>query len=73
MLEYAFRERYAMTPKAYIQTFRLNNARKQLKKANPCADQVTKIAQQNGFTHMGQFSVYYKKLFLERPSDTLRG
>jgi len=27
MLEYAFRERYAMTPKAFILMFRLNNAR----------------------------------------------
>ena len=73
MLEYAFRERYAMTPKAYIQTFRLNKVRAQLKKTDPGTGRVTRIAQQNGFTHMGQFSAYYKKLFLERPSDTLRG
>jgi AraC family ethanolamine operon transcriptional activator len=72
MLEYAFRERYAMTPKAFILMFRLNNARVQLKKANQYNDQVTQIAQRNGFTHMGQFSAYYKKLFLECPSDTLR-
>lgn len=72
MLEYAFRERYAMTPKAFILMFKLNNAREQLKNANQYNNQVTQIAQQNGFTHMGQFSAYYKKLFLECPSDTLR-
>jgi AraC family ethanolamine operon transcriptional activator len=72
MLEYAFRERYAMTPQAYIKTIRLNNARKQLLKAMPCTNQVTRIAEQNGFSHMGQFSIDYKKLFLECPSNTLK-
>lgn len=72
MLEYAFRERYNMTPKSFLRALQLNTARKQLQKANPITDQVARIAQQNGFSHMGQFSVYYKDLFDERPSDTLR-
>lgn len=72
MLEYAFRERYNLTPKAFIQTFRLNSVRRQLKKANPSTDRITQIAQQQGFSHMGHFCYYYKKLFLETPTDTLR-
>ena len=72
MLEYAFRERYNMSPKAYIQALRINTARKQLQKANPYTDQVTQIARHNGFSHMGQFGAYYKKMFGERPSDTLK-
>ena len=72
MLEYAFRERYNMTPKAYILALRINTTRKQLQKANPYTNQVSQIAQQNGFLHMGQFGAYYKKMFGERPSDTLK-
>ncbi len=72
MLEYAFRERYKMTPKAYLRAVQLNTVRKQLLKASPFTNQVNRIARQNGFSHMGQFSAGYKNLFGERPSDTLR-
>jgi hypothetical protein len=27
----------------------------------------------NGFCHLGQFSIAYKKAFGEKPSDTLKG
>ncbi len=71
-LEYAFRERYGLTPKEYTLVYRLNNVRKQLRQAVPVKDQVSRIAQQHGFWHMGQFSASYRKLFAERPSDTLK-
>lgn len=71
-LEYAFRERYCLTPKEYTLVYRLNNVRKQLRQAIPEKDQVSRIAQQHGFWHMGQFSSSYRKLFAELPSETLK-
>ena len=71
-LEYAFRERYGLTPKEYTLVYRLNNVRKQLRAADPQANQVSAIAQQHGFWHMGQFSSSYRRLFAELPSTTLK-
>lgn len=71
-LEYAFRERYGLTPKEYTLVHRLNNVRKQLRLAAPETNQVSSIAQQHGFWHMGQFSASYRKLFAELPSITLK-
>lgn len=71
-LEYAFRERYGMTPKAFTLIYRLNNARKHLRVTDPKTNQVSAIAQQHGFWHMGQFSSSYRKLFAELPSETLK-
>lgn len=71
-LEYAFRERYNMTPKSYTLNHRLNNVRKKLRKAEPVTGIISEIAHQYGFWHMGQFSADYKKLFAELPSKTLK-
>ncbi len=71
-LEYAFRERYGCTLKAYTLIYRLNNVHKQLRQAEPGTARVSGIAQQYGFWHMGQFSADYKKLFTMLPSATLK-
>jgi AraC family ethanolamine operon transcriptional activator len=71
-LEYAFRERYGLTPKNYLQLHLLNNVRRQLRMADPKNCQVTEIARQHGFWHMGAFGADYKKLFAELPSETLK-
>jgi AraC family ethanolamine operon transcriptional activator len=71
-LEYAFRERYGLTPKEYTLIYRLNHVRKLLIKASPENNHVSAIAQQHGFWHMGQFSASYRKLFTELPSETLK-
>ena len=71
-LEYAFQERYNMTPKKYTLIHRLNNVRKQLRRAEPIVGYISEIAHQHGFWHMGQFSADYKKLFCELPSETLK-
>jgi AraC family ethanolamine operon transcriptional activator len=71
-LEYAFRERYGLTPKEYTLIHRLNNARKHLRTADPDKENVSVIARQHGFWHMGQFSSNYRKLFAELPSHTLK-
>ncbi|NOQ15558.1 MAG: helix-turn-helix domain-containing protein [Methyloprofundus sp.] len=70
-LEYAFKERYKMTPKAFLLNHKLNNVNKQLRLADPESTFVYEIAQQHGFWHMGQFSADYKKLFGNSPSTVL--
>jgi AraC family ethanolamine operon transcriptional activator len=62
-LEYAFHERYNLSPKSYTLMHRMNNVRKQLRKTTPNKHKVSEIARQHGFWHMGQFSADYKKSF----------
>ena len=71
-LEYAFSERYKMTPKAYLLNHKLNNVHKQLRLADPESTFVYEIAEQHGFWHMGQFAADYKKLFGVSPSMVLK-
>ena len=70
-LEYAFRERFELSPKTFTLTRRLNNVRKTLTHADPDIDRIYEIAGHHGFFHMGQFSSDYKRLFGEQPSVTL--
>ena len=71
-LEYAFRERFGVTPKQYIRDIRLNAVHKILAKAASEEAKVTDIANQFGFWHMGQFAADYKRLFGKLPSEVLR-
>jgi len=71
-LEYAFSERYNLSPKSYTLMHRMNNVRKQLRKENPNKHTVLGIAGQHGFWNMSQFSTDYKKIFTELPSETLK-
>ena len=70
-LEYAFRERFGLSPKTFTLTHRLNNVRKILTYSDPDIDRIYEIAGRHGFFHMGQFSSDYKRLFAEQPSVTL--
>lgn len=71
-LEYAFREHYGLTPKAFINALRLNAARKALVLANPETSRVSEVVQPQGFWHMSQFAADYRSLFGELPSATLK-
>ena len=71
-LEYAFLERFGVSPKTYLQAFRLNGVRKALRVADPSFESVTTVATRWGFWHMGQFARDYKRLFDELPSVTLK-
>ena len=72
MLEYAFKEHYGVSPKAYLQAFRLNSVRRELRVAVPADMKVADAANLWGFWHMGQFAADYRKQFGEKPSETLR-
>jgi len=71
-LEYAFRERYGVTPKYFITACRLNTAKKALLFGSSSETSVSDVALQAGFWHRSKFAEDYKKLFRELPSQTLR-
>ena len=70
-LQYAFVERFGLTPKAYLKVHRLNSVRRELRTANPEVGKVADIANRWGFWHMGQFAADYRSQFDELPSQTL--
>ena len=70
-LEYAFLERFGITPKVYIRAFRLNRVRETLVRSKPSENKISVVANAFGFWHMGQFAKDYKNLFGELPYTTL--
>jgi len=70
-LQYAFIEHYGISPKHYLETFRLNAVRKELHLADPSMMTVKAVAEQWGFWHMGKLGKDYYNLFGELPSETL--
>ena len=71
-LQYCFQERFGLSPKQYLQTWRLNGVRRVLRQSDPRTTKVADVANHWGFWHMGQFAADYRKLFYELPSETLR-
>lgn len=68
-LQYAFKRKFQMTPKQYMQACRLDGVRKAIRK-QPSAS-ISQLASEWGFWHMGQFAADYRKLFGVRPSESL--
>ena len=66
-----FAKYFNLTPKLFIKQSKLKSLRDELKN-NPAIRNVTEIALDYGFTHLGRFSSDYRKLFGELPSETLR-
>ncbi|MBM4201293.1 MAG: helix-turn-helix domain-containing protein, partial [Gammaproteobacteria bacterium] len=71
-LQYAFQEKHALTPMAFLKIVRLNRARDLLRAADPRNASVTATAMQVGFWHLSQFACDYRWLFHELPNETLR-
>ena len=70
-LQYAFLERFGVSPKTYLQSLRFNRVRTDLRSADPRSVRVVDVANHWGFWHMGQFAADYRRLFGELPSKTL--
>lgn len=69
-LEYGFKQMYDTTPVAFIKSQRLTRSRMAL--LNPRIQApISATAQAHGFTHMGQYSSDYRRLFGESPSMTI--
>jgi AraC-like DNA-binding protein len=71
-LDYAFRDRFDLTPKQYLQAVRLQRVRRDLLRKSPDSS-ISDIAANWGFWHMGQFAAIYRRQFGELPSETVRG
>ena len=70
-LQRAFRDRYDITPKRYLQAQRLNRVYHNLLFARPHTTTVAEAASIQGFWHMSQFASDYRRFFGELPSATL--
>jgi AraC family transcriptional regulator, ethanolamine operon transcriptional activator len=71
-LQYLFKQKYGITPKAYIKLIRLNGVRRMLHREDSLKSKIADIANDWGFWHMGQFAKDYRQYFGELPSATLR-
>jgi len=66
-----FRDFKGSSPMRYLRIARYEKVREALHRAEP-EEGITEVAAKWGFTHMGRFSVEYRKRFGESPSETLR-
>jgi AraC-like DNA-binding protein len=66
-----FESRRGMSPMRYVMERRLAAVHVRLLRSSG-ADEVTEIATDLGFTHLGRFAIAYREAFGESPSQTLR-
>lgn len=66
----AFHDVYGIPPKAYWKALRLSAARAELLRARP-GTTVSEVAARWGFFQFGYFSVDYRRMFGEKPRETL--
>lgn len=71
-LQYCFEDVLGINPVQYLRIIRLNGARRALRDANSPPRTVRDVAADWGFWHFSQFSSDYRKLFGQRPSETLK-
>ena len=67
-LRYAFKDQTGLSPKQYLQRYKLNQVRKLLKSGN--FERIVDVGHRFGYWHTGQFAADYKNLFGELPSET---
>ncbi|MFC6712124.1 helix-turn-helix domain-containing protein [Paracoccus cavernae] len=70
-IESIIRRRMGMTAHSYLQRRRLSRVRQALLTPREIRT-VTSIAMDHGFTHLGRFSAFYRQMYGELPSETLR-
>lgn len=71
-LHRCFDETLGIGPVTFLRQKRLGHAHAMLRECDPATTTVAQVALQNGFAEFGRFSQYYKALFEEHPSQTLR-
>ncbi len=70
-IQQAFRRHRGYSPKAFLNSVRLERARESLLTAR-VGESITRTALDCGFAHLGRFSSAYRMRFGESPSQTLR-
>lgn len=68
----ACEEHLGMGPIRFLALRRMHLVQRALSRADPSVSTVTRIATDHGFWELGRFSVAYRALFGECPSETLR-
>ena len=71
-LRVACEEHLGMGPIRYLSLRRIHFVRRALLRADPSTATVTRLATDHGFWKLGRFSVAYRALFDESPSESLR-
>ncbi len=71
-LRKAFHKVHGMPPHQFLRILTLSRARQALISPRGPFENVTEIATRLGFFQLGRFSVEYRRMFGERPSETLR-
>ena len=69
-LQYSFESILGISPVQFLRATRLNRVRRQLLAHGDIS--IADAAASQGFYHLSQFALDYKRLFCERPSDTLK-
>ncbi len=69
-LQYAFLERFGMSPAAFVKAQRLTRVRHDLLRQNLVGRPIGEIAASFGIWHHGHFTAAYRRLFGETPSET---
>ena len=67
-LQYAFNDKYRVTPGEYIKAVRLSNVKRELQLSEGKEQNISYIAGKYNFWHMGQFAQDFKKQFGVLPS-----
>ena len=71
-LQNSFKSLFGYTPQLFLRLLKLNLVHHELFELNERDATVLRVAQKWGFDHMGRLSGYYKALFGETPSVTLK-
>ena len=71
-LSRAFVQRHGVGPMRFLKERRLEAIRMELINARPENAKVSDIALRYGFTELGKFSLLYKSVYNEKPSETLK-
>ncbi|GAB0153861.1 AraC family transcriptional regulator, ethanolamine operon transcriptional activator [Marinobacterium iners DSM 11526] len=69
-LQYSFESILGISPVQFLRATRLNRVRRKLLSAEGTS--ISDAAASQGFYHLSQFATDYRRLFGERPSETLR-
>lgn len=72
-LQYAFEEKFEVSPKQYLQARRLVEAKRHLRAVAGADVLVSDVASKFGFWHTGQFAADFKNHFGVLPSEVLQG
>ncbi len=71
-LSRAFVKRHGVGPMSFLKQRRMEAARMELINSHPESTKVSDVALRYGFTELGKFSLLYKSIYNEKPSETLK-